>query len=198
MQIVAEEGWDGLTMPRLAERLGVDTVALYDEVPGRAALLRRFGDTFDRAMASTPRGDLAGMGVRDRLFDLMMRRFEAMQPHRDGLERLTRDARRAPELLAAGCCTVDRMADRLLDLADIRTSGLRRRLARRALSAVYLATYRTWTTDGSEDLASTMAELDKRLGQLDRLASFACRMRRAGGRRRAESRDEPPADAMPA
>ncbi len=50
-------------------------------------------------MLEIDEADLAGLPPRDRVFELLMRRFEALVPFRPGLRRLARDARRDPCVL---------------------------------------------------------------------------------------------------
>jgi COQ9 len=101
-----------------------------------------------------------------------MRRFDALTPFRAGLARLARDARRDPCILVPVTCRLDRSLRWMQELAGLRSHGLRARLQRRALLAVYLRTLRTWLADDSGDFAKTMAELDTLLRRVERVAGF--------------------------
>ena len=129
--------WSALARARRA----VAPVEVYRAAAGAGArccgaLSRRV----DEAMLEVERAELAGLPPRDELFELIMRRLEALVPFRPGLARLARDARRDPCLLLA-----DRLPSRALArLAAGRwpacaRHGLRARLAaaraRRRLSA---------------------------------------------------------------
>ena len=113
--------------------------------------------------------DLVGLPPRDRVFELMMARLEALVPFRPGLARLARSARGDP-----ASCWRPPCASALAGLAAGRgrpaPSGLRASLARRALGAAYLQALRVWLEDEAADLGRTMAELDK---QLRRVQAFA-------------------------
>jgi hypothetical protein len=67
-------------------------------------------------------------------------------------------------------CRLDRSMAWLQDAAGLRSGGLRPRLQRHILTAIYLKTLRIWLADDSTDLAKTMASLDK---DLRRSESFA-------------------------
>lgn len=49
----------------------------------------------------------------------------------------------------------------------------------KGLLAIYLAGLRAFATDESEDLSKTMAEIDKRLGQAERVSGMLQRRRPA-------------------
>ncbi len=168
-QVVATHGWQGLTMHRLAVAAGVPLADIRRQVPSRLHLLKLHG----RAMDATA---LAGGAIeqhgspRDRVFDVLMRRIDAMQPHRAGLLRLFQDVKRDPLLglllLAELPCSMAWM----LESAGLSPAGLPGLLRVNGTTAVWLATIRAWAQDETQDLAPTMAALDKALDQAERVA----------------------------
>jgi len=168
-QVVAEHGWQGLTMDRVARAAGVPLAEIRRQVPSRLHLLKLHG----RAMDATA---LAGGAIeqhgspRDRVFDVLMRRIDAMQPHRAGILRLFQDVKRDPLLglllLAELPCSMAWM----LESAGVSPAGLPGLLRVKGTTAVWLATVRAWAKDETQDLAPTMAALDKALDQAERVA----------------------------
>jgi hypothetical protein len=180
---IAAEGWAGWSPRALAAVTGHELVEVYAVFPEPAALARRLGERLDRAMLAIPPDELDDLSHRERLFELFMRRLDAMAPFKPGLARLVREARLEPELLLAGVCTLDRMAGWLIELAELPYAGLRARFARRALMLAYARLFAVWLADDTPDLATTMAELDKRLDQLERAANLGDRLFAGFGRR---------------
>ncbi len=180
---IADVGWAGWSPKSLAAMTGYELAEVYDSFPVPAALVCKLAERLDKAMLAIPQGELDGLSHRERLFELFMRRFDAMAPFKPGLRRLTREAGMEPELLLAGWCNLDRMAGWMLELAEIPYSGLQARLARRALMLAYARLFSVWLDDDSPDLATTMAELDKRLDQLERAADLGDRLFAGFGRR---------------
>jgi len=168
--LIGDEGWRGFSFATLARRTGVSRVEIYRQFRSRDALLDALNRRADDAMLAVDDAELAGLPPRDRVFELMMRRLEAMVPFRPGLERLARDAGRDPCLVLATACRLDRSLAWLQDAAGLRNSGVRARVARRVLGAAYLQTLRVWRKDTAPDLGKTMVELDK---QLRRVQTFA-------------------------
>lgn len=169
-ELIAEEGWSRLSLVTVARRVGVAPAEVYRELPSRGALLAALTRRIDEAMLEIDEADLVGLPPRDRVFELMMARLEALVPFRPGLARLARAARGDPWVVLATAWHLERSLAWLQDAAGLRSSGLRASVARRALGAAYLQTLRVWLEDEAADLGRTMAELDK---QLRRVQPFA-------------------------
>jgi len=170
--LLAEQGWAGLSLLALAERTGLPPIEVHRQLPDRRAVLRALSERVDEAMLAVDRAELEGLPPRDKLFELIMRRLDALAPYRAGLARLARDARGDPCIVLGVTCRLDRSLRWMQELAGLRAHGLRARLQRRALLAVYQQAMRTWLADDSGDLAKTMAELDTLLRRVERLAGL--------------------------
>ncbi len=181
-QQIAAEGLAGFSRVALARGSGRKLAEVYEEFPTRTAVLAALGRRLDRAMLAVDPAELDGMTVRERLFELIMRRLEAMAPYREGLRRLARESRGEPALLLRSLCNLERFAGWLMEAAGIRRRGLLAVVAGPALICVYVRTFDTWLTDESPDLARTLAALDRDLGRLERLAGWVTRRPTAGGR----------------
>lgn len=181
--LIADKGWDGFSALALSETTGASLEEIHGLLPTPAALACRLGERLDRAMLAVPSDELSELSPRERLFELLMRRIDALAPFRPGLVRLRAEARAEIELALAALAGLDRMAGWLLDLACLPGHGLRGRLARRALMLAYARVFAVWLKDDSPDLDATLAELDRRLDQLERLARLRDRLAAGLGRR---------------
>lgn len=185
---LAERGWDGCNATLLSRRAGVPLVEVYRQFPRRESIIRSLVRRVDEAMLGFDPADLEGLPPRDRVFELLMRRLDALGPFRDGLARLEGDARRDPGLVLVNACGFDRSMAWVQEAAELDSHGLRARLARGLIAAAYLQTLRVWLTDRSVDLAKTMAELDKQLRRIEPWAG----LREPGARP-----PEPPVEPAP-
>lgn len=179
-EIVAETGWRGFSFAELANRSTLSMMTIREAFSGRAGLLDALNQRLDQAMLAVEPDDLDELPPRDRVFELIMSRIEAMAPLKQGLGRLIRDARFDPELVVMTACRLDRSLSWLQDAAglDCGQGGslfreIRSRFHRRVLGAVYLQTLNVWSEDDSTDLAKTMASLDKQLRRVESLAGLA-------------------------
>jgi AcrR family transcriptional regulator len=180
--LIGDEGWRGFSFATLARRTGVSRVEIYRRFRSRDALLGALSRRADEAMLAVDDAELAGLPPRDRVFELVMRRLEALVPYRAGLARLAREARADPCVVLLTACRLERSLGWLQDAAGLRHHGLRARLARRVLGLAYMRAVQVWFRDEGTDLGKTMAELDKQLRRVQNVAGLRePRARRAEG-----------------
>ena len=173
-QVVAAHGWQGVTLRRLAAASGLPAAEIRARCPeGPRDLLALHGRQVDAAVAA---GTVPGQGgtPRDRIFDVLMRRIDAMQPHRAGIVRLLEELRTEPLLALGLLAGLPRSMRRLLAEAEIDSSGLSGTVRVKGLLGVWLATLRAWVGDDSADLGGTMAALDRALDRAEQLARTIC------------------------
>lgn len=175
LALIGERGWRGFGLVELARRTGLPLAAVYAELPDRAAVLRRLGRRLDEAMLGVSAAELAEMTPRERLFELMMRRFDAMAPYREALRAIAGSRGAGPGVVVASLCNLQRAAAWLTDAAGGPRSGLGAFAGRQAVLMVYARTFSVWLGDETEDRAKTLAELDRRLGQLESAVGWAGR-----------------------
>jgi AcrR family transcriptional regulator len=170
LELAAEKGWTGLALAEVAARAGVDLVQLHRLYPGKPRLLDALLARIDAAVLAGGSGEETDERPRDRLFDVLMRRFDALQPHRAGFIAILRDLQRDPLVALAGAPKLIGSMEWMLEAAGLGGSGLRTALRARALALLYLAVLRVWAEDDSPDLGRTMAALDARLRQAEEWA----------------------------
>jgi AcrR family transcriptional regulator len=179
--LIGDEGWRGFSFATLARRTGVSRLEIYRQFRSRDALLAALNRRADEAMLAVDEAELAGLPPRDRVFELLMRRLEALVPYRAGLARLARDAR-DPCVVLLTACRLERSFLWLQDAAGLRHRGLRASLARRFLGLAYARAVQVWFDDEGADLGKTMAELDRQLRRVQNVAGLRePRGRRAEG-----------------
>ena len=190
LSLAAEQGWRNVTMPEVAVRAALPLPDLYQYASSKAALLDRMGQMVDERVLAGGEAD-PEENVRDRLFDLLMRRFDALNEHRQGFRAILEDLRRDPPLALCQLMNLRRGMGWTLEMAGLSADGVRGALRLRALGVVYLLVLRTWLDDDTEDMARTMATLDRRLRQAEQMADMIERGPRMPGR---WARPEPSAE----
>jgi AcrR family transcriptional regulator len=177
LKLAADQAWRRTSMADIAAEAGLDLAKVYQAVPGKAAVLTQFLSRIDEAMladgAAEPEAE-----ARDRLFEVVMRRFDALAPYKEGVAAILRGGVGAPLMLACSGLAYRRSLRWTLEAAGIGTSGPCGALRRAGLAAVMASTVRVWLKDESEDMAATMAHLDKQLDRTEWLASRLWRGRR--------------------
>ena len=168
-RLAAEVGWPRATVAAAARSADLPLAQARARFPSRAAVLLRFGRLADQAaLADAP----ADGSVRDRLFDLLMRRFDVLQAHRAGVLALLRALPTEPPTGVLLACATRRSMRWMLDAAGASTRGVRGELRVRGLVALWLWVLRAWERDETGDLSATMAALDAALRRAERVAAM--------------------------
>jgi len=168
LHLIAEQGWRRLSLGDVAVEAGLPILDVYRTFGSRTAILIGFFRGIDEAVLAAPPEAEADEHPRDRVFDLLMRRFDALHPHRAAIAVLTRELRADPCTAFALGARLRRSITWTLEAGGIPTAGLGGAVAVRLTMAAYLATSRVWRTDETPDLGPTMAELDRRLRGIER------------------------------
>jgi len=192
--LAAEIGWPRMRVAAAARRAGLPLDRARLRFPHRGALLMQFGRQVDASALANATDE---GGPRDRLFDLLMQRFEAMQVHRAGMLALLRALPAEPPLALLLAAATRRSMGWMLEGAGISTAGLNGHLRVSGAVAVWMYTLRAWRTDTSEDLTGTMAALDRALARAEQAAGWLASRRRAAPLPEAEP-EELADDALPA
>jgi AcrR family transcriptional regulator len=176
--LAEQHAWRDLSLAEIAEAAGLPLSQVYPLFPSKQAILEAFADGIDAAMVAEP-GERLDSPARDRLFDVVMRRFDALAPYKAALAAILQSQACDPLALCCGLSRLGRSMAATLEAAGFSTSGCRGMLRVKGLAAVYLSTLRVWLRDDSEDMARTMAHLDKQLARVDglvgRLSGFRSR-----------------------
>ncbi len=168
-RLAAEQGWRAVSVAAAARAADLPLARARERFPGRAAILLRFGRSADQlALSDTPAEGTA----RDRLFDLLMHRIDALQAHRTGVLALLHALPGEPPIALLLALATRHSMRWMLQAAGLSTRGLRGEMRVKGMVAVWLWTMRAWRTDETEDLSATMAALDAALRRAEQAAEF--------------------------
>lgn len=136
--------------------------------------------------------------AQERLFEVLMRRLDALEAHRPAIAALMRSARRDPRLAAGLFSRSVRSQRWMLAAAGIPSTGLEGDMRAHGLALLFGRLLEVWLKDEDPGLSRTMAHLDeslrqgaKLLGMMDDVATIL----RLGQPRRRRAADAPPPDA---
>ena len=165
----ALRGWPEATIASAARDAGLPLDRVRARFPSKGAALLRFGLLADQAALGSGTPDET---PRERLFDMVMRRYDSLQAHRDGVLALLRALPREPGTGTLLYMATLRSMAWLLDAAGVPMGGIAGQLRAHGLLAIWLRGLRTWQGDESQDLSATMAAVDKGLDQALRAESW--------------------------
>lgn len=172
LDLVVKQGWRDLCLNDIAAAAGVPLSELHPVYASKSAILRAFMRRIDNQVLAGEFAFADEDSPRDRLFDVLMRRFDALQPYREAVRRIRADMMRTPLgaarlVPALGCSMVW-----MLEAAGINADGAAGRAKVLGVTGVWLKTMSAWVDDDSTDMSGTMAALDRSLARAGACANF--------------------------
>jgi AcrR family transcriptional regulator len=165
--LLPTEGWRRLSLAAIAAAAELPILQVYRIFGSKQAVLCGFLRRIDEAVLAEPPAPEPDERPRDRLFDLLMRRFDALQPYKPGLDVLRRELRGDPVAAVCAATALLNSMRWMVEAAEISTAGVRGAVAVKLATAAHLSAARVWHQDDSPDLARTMAALDARLRRIE-------------------------------
>ena len=196
MALLADHAFEEIGLAEVAGRAGIKLSQLRAEFGSTSAILAAHIKDIDRTVLAGGDDDMAEEPVRERLFDILMRRIEALGPYRQAVRSLMYSARRNPGLAFALNAMAVRSQRWMLEAAGIGASGPIGALRAQGAALMFARVLTVWIDDEDEGLDRTMAALDRGLASAERWAGFVddlctipkCVLR--GPRRRRRMRDQ--------
>lgn len=167
--LVSERGFAEVTLRDVAAAADIGLADLYRLYRDKVALAAAFMARIDAAvLAGTPRQVDPEETARDRLFDVMMRRYDALKPYRLAQRAIRQASTRDPLLALSLGPALRRSMAAMLEAASLPSEGLAGALRQNGLLAIHYAVSRVFDRDETPDLSKTMAALDGRLKTAER------------------------------
>ena len=183
LELSAAESWRSLSLAGIADEAGVGLAELRQAFASKTAILVGFLESIDAKVLVGGKGD-ADEDPRDRLFDVLMRRFDALNPHKAAITGILRETLFDPAAASVLAPRFIRSMAWMLEAAGLSSAELGGRLRVNGLALLYINALRVWLGDDSQDMAKTMAALDKGLRRAEWLAA---RLRCPGAARREQA-----------
>ncbi len=165
MALAAEKPWDEISLTEVADRAGASISQFRDAFPSKGAVLGAFSRRIDKIVLEGVNKDLAGESAKDRLFDVLMRRFDAMAPYKPALKHINHWAMHDPLALPALNQLAINSLRFMLEAAGANSEGPLGALKLQGLAVAWTRVFHVWLADDAPDQATTMAALDKELAR---------------------------------
>lgn len=173
MELAAERRWEDISMTDVATSAGLTLSDFRDFFPSKGAILGAFSRMMDKIVLDGTTGDLAAEPAKERLFDVLMRRLDAMAPYREGLQGVMEWARRDPLSAAALNQAALNSMRFMLEAADISAEGPVGTIKMQGLVLAWARVLEVWFRDDDPAYARTMAALDRELTRGEKLVARA-------------------------
>jgi AcrR family transcriptional regulator len=171
LALLAERSFEEIGLAEVAGRAGVSLSDLRGEFGGTLGILAAHMKDIDRAVLDGGE-DMSEETARDWLFEVLMRRIDALAPYKDAIDSLARSARRNPGLAFALNGLAVQSQRWMLTAAGIGASGPRGAMRAQGAALMFARVVSVWLDDDDESLDRTMAALDRGLASAERWAGF--------------------------
>ncbi|MBS0247660.1 MAG: TetR/AcrR family transcriptional regulator [Proteobacteria bacterium] len=174
MALLAEHPFEEIGLAEVAGRAGLKLSVLRAEFGSTLAIWAAHVKDIDKKVLGGDGGDMTDEPPRDRLFDVLMRRLEAMTPYRDAVRSMMRSARRNPPLALALNAMAVRSQSWMLEAAGISAAGPHGALRAQGGALMFARVVQAWLeADDDEDANDrAMAALDRGLASAERWDGF--------------------------
>ena len=173
MRLAAEQPWNDIEISDIAREAGLSLAEFRDLFPSKGAVLGGLARIIDRKVLEGDNAGLAEEPTRERLFDVLMRRLDAMTPYKAALRRISYALRGDPLSMLALNGVALNSHRFMLAAAGINTEGPLGRLKLQGVVIAFARTVETWLDDSDPALARTMARLDREIRNGERLMERA-------------------------
>lgn len=173
LHLAVAQGWEYTTLRDIAEHAGVSASDLYDAIDDKNDILVILGRKIDKEiMGNIDLSDDGATNSRDRLFDIMMDRYEALNEYREGVVSILESFKHDPKQAVISMPHLCKSMGWMLEVSGIETAGIKGALKVVGLTGVYIKVLKIWAEDESTDLSKTMSALDKALERAEKAANI--------------------------
>jgi AcrR family transcriptional regulator len=172
LAILADKAFEQIALPEVATTAGIKLAEMRAEFGSTFAILGAHIKEIDRQVLAGGDGDMEEELARERLFDVLMRRLELLNEHREAIRSLMRSVRRNPPLALALNGLAVQSQQWMLAAAGIGSNGPKGVIRAQGLAVLFANVLRTWVDDDDPGLARTMAALDRELARGQRMAGL--------------------------
>ena len=173
LKLAAVMPWREISLENIAEEAKIKPERLTDLFPNKVSILVAFNSQLDEQAISEFANNKDEGTIRDQLFDILMARFDALTPHKGAIKAILKETIPYDPIASVhGVRALLWSMRSVLGLVGIRSVSPIGCLKTKALSALYLRSFKIWLEDDSPDLAKTMASLDDGLAKAEKYANL--------------------------
>lgn len=165
MKLAGRRAFEDIAIGDIAHEAGVSLADFREHFPSKGAVLAAFSRKIDRQVLEELSGEYASEPAKERLYDVLLRRLEVLEPYRNALEGVSQWVTTDPLAAAALNRQVVNSMRFMLEAADIDSEGAFGALKLQGLAIAWWRVLGVWFEDRDADLCRTKAALDSELSR---------------------------------
>ncbi|GAA0775183.1 TetR/AcrR family transcriptional regulator [Roseibium denhamense] len=178
LDLLSSHSYDDVSLPLVADTAGVKLSDMRAAFGSKRSLVAAFLEKVDAEVLDERDEDMGDQPARDRLFDVLMNRIDALAAHKEAVRSL-RSAAKKDTALALDLNQLETRSQKwMLIAAGIDLSGPKAGLVSQGLAIAFNRVVDVWLDEEDEGMPRTMSKLDK---ELDNGTSFMKRINRLEG-----------------
>ena len=163
-KLIKKIGWTNFKVKKLYEDCNFKKTKINDLFKKKSHVLNKFSEMIDQeVLNSVQLNELNENDAKDNLFELIMTRFEKLNPYKDTLKIILKDIKTDPESLRTLYKKIFNSLDFYMELSNAKNFYFFDLIKSNIFFLIYSLVFRIWLEDNSKDMNSTMKELDKLL-----------------------------------
>ena len=174
LNLAQTRAWRTISLSDIADEAGISLAQVYAVFSSKAAIVGGFMKRIDQHVLDGAAVD-ANEPARDRLFEVLMRRFDVLAPHKDAVAAIIGGLCAEPAAALAQAPRVLCSMAWMLEAAHVPTNGLLGLVRIKGLAIIYANALRAWLADDTRDMSKTMAAVDQGLRRAEGLVRI-CRL----------------------
>ena len=155
--------WPQVTLAAIAADAGMGLHELSTHVRSKSHIVTLFQSRMDRQLLASLDKDPVEGDAHDRLFDIIMRRLELLEPHKKAIASIIAQPGESTCDYAGLAASLLHSQGWLMAAAGLEDHTRHGQLKRAGLALVWVRTLKVWVDDDDAGLARTMAALDRHL-----------------------------------
>ena len=167
-KLIEKKGWKYFSLKSLAKENKSDLESIKNFFKNKSQFLVSFSEMIDnKVLANVDKEEFNKNSIKDNLFELIMLRFENLNPYKTGLKILLSDLKKSPVELKKIMKKVLDSMDLFLEIANVKNNYLMDFIKVNIIFIIYSYVFNVWLDDQSSEMSKTMVELDKWLSKAE-------------------------------
>ncbi len=171
-KLIEKIGWERFSFQKLSEKEKIPLNFLKSNYKCKYTVIEKFSQMIDRQVESNiSANDLEDSSVKDKLFELIMLRFDELESFKKALKNIFLSAKKNPLLISIISKNLLSSLDFYLEVSNSYQNSPTDIFKKNFLLLIYSLVFETWINDKTEDLSKTMSQLDKYLSVAEQTQS---------------------------